>query len=134
MRPIIHIILHFLIPIIIPYLFRMKNKLKTIAILCSTIIIDLDHLLADPIYDPNRSSIGFHPLHCYYAIAIYVVLLYFPRIRILAIGLLIHISLDYIDSLMMLWTACRRILPTSSLLFIQYFTYFLWKIIHHNGL
>ncbi len=101
MRPVIHIILHFLIPIAVPYLFQMKNKLKTIALLCSTIIIDLDHLLADPIYDPNRSSIGFHPLHSYYAIAIYVVLLYFPRIRILAIGLLIHISLDYIDSLMM---------------------------------
>ena len=101
LRPIIHIILHFLIPIIIPYLFRMKNKLRTIAILCSTIIIDLDHLLADPIYDPNRSSIGFHPLHSYYAIAIYCVLLYFPKIRLFAIGLLIHISLDYIDSLFM---------------------------------
>ena len=101
MRPIIHIILHFLIPVIIPYLFRMKNKLRTIVILCSTIIIDLDHLLADPIYDPNRSSIGFHPLHSYYAIAIYCVLLYFPRIRLFAIGLLIHISLDYIDSLFM---------------------------------
>ena len=101
MRPIIHIIFHFLIPIIIPYLLQMKNKLKTIIILCSTIVIDLDHFLADPIYDPNRTSIGFHPLHSYYAIAIYFVLLYFPRIRLFAIGLLIHISLDYIDSLFM---------------------------------
>ena len=102
MRSIIHIILHFLIPVIIPYLFQMKNKLKTIIILCSTIVIDLDHLLADPIYDPNRSSIGFHPLHSYSAIAIYCVLLYFPKIRLFAIGLLIHISLDYLDSLMMI--------------------------------
>jgi hypothetical protein len=37
-----------------------------------TIIVDLDHLLADPIYDPNRCSIGFHPLHSYPAIVIYL--------------------------------------------------------------
>jgi hypothetical protein len=101
MRPIIHNMLHFLIPVIIPYLFKMKNKLRVIIVLCSTIVIDLDHLLANPIYDPNRSSIGFHPLHSYYAIALYFVLLYFPKIRLLAIGLLIHITLDYTDSLFM---------------------------------
>ncbi|MCK5683362.1 hypothetical protein KAJ27_04555 [bacterium] len=101
MRPVIHIILHFLIPVIVPYLFRLKHKLRVIAVLCSTIIIDLDHLLADPIYDPNRSSIGFHPLHSYYAIGIYCLMLYIPKARLFAIGLLIHISLDYVDSLMM---------------------------------
>ena len=26
-------------------------------------LIDLDHLLADPVYAPDRCSIGFHPLH-----------------------------------------------------------------------
>jgi len=101
MRPVIHIILHFLIPVIIPYLFQMKNKLKTAAVLCSAIVIDLDHLLATPVYDPNRSSIGFHPLHSYYAIILYCLLLYFPRIRLFATGLLIHIALDSVDSLFM---------------------------------
>lgn len=63
----------------------------------ATMAVDLDHLLANPIYDPNRCSIGFHPLHSYIAIGVYTVLLFFPRIRIIAIGLLIHIVLDYAD-------------------------------------
>ena len=63
----------------------------------ATMAVDLDHLLANPIYDPNRCSIGFHPLHSYIAIGIYAVLLIFPRLRIMAIGLLIHMALDYMD-------------------------------------
>ena len=31
----------------------------------ATMLVDLDHLFADPIYDPDRCSIGFHPLHQY---------------------------------------------------------------------
>lgn len=63
----------------------------------ATMAVDLDHLLANPIYDPNRCSIGFHPLHSYIAIGIYGVLLIFPRLRIIATGLLIHMALDYVD-------------------------------------
>ena len=63
----------------------------------ATMAVDLDHLLANPIYDPNRCSIGFHPLHSYIAIGIYAGLLIFPRLRIMAIGLLIHMALDYVD-------------------------------------
>ena len=29
----------------------------------ATMVVDLDHLLADPILDPQRCGIGFHPLH-----------------------------------------------------------------------
>lgn len=63
----------------------------------STFIIDLDHVLANPIFDPNRCSINFHPLHTYYAIAVYVLLLLPKRTRIFAIGLLIHILADTAD-------------------------------------
>ena len=63
----------------------------------ATIIVDLDHLLADPIYDPNRCSIGFHPLHSYLAVGIYIGLLFVPRLRLIAIGLVIHMALDYAD-------------------------------------
>lgn len=66
----------------------------------ATMAVDLDHLLAVPIYDPNRCSIGFHPLHSYYAIAVYVILLFFPKTRIVGIGLVIHMILDYIDCFM----------------------------------
>jgi len=64
-------------------------------------VIDLDHLLADPIYDPNRCSLGFHALHSVWAVLAYMGLLYPRKTRIVAIGLLIHMALDGIDCAMM---------------------------------
>lgn len=65
----------------------------------ATLLVDLDHLLANPVFDPNRCSIGFHPLHSYYAIVVYVGLLFFPKTRIVAIGLLLHMATDCLDCL-----------------------------------
>ena len=59
-----------------------------------TMVVDLDHLLANPVYDPNRCSIGFHPLHSYIAIVVYALLVVVPRLRIVAVGLLIHMAVD----------------------------------------
>jgi len=95
-----HILLHFLVPAIIAFLFYRKMLLKAWLIMIATMLVDLDHLLANPIYDPNRCSIGFHPLHSYIAVGIYVVLLLFPRVRIIAIGLVIHMALDYLDCML----------------------------------
>ena len=67
----------------------------------ATMLVDLDHLLADPVFDPNRCSIGFHVLHSYYAISVYVVMLFFPWVRIIAVGLLFHMLTDYQDCLWM---------------------------------
>lgn len=64
-------------------------------------LIDLDHLLANPIFDPNRCSINFHPLHSYYAIGIFLLMLIPNKTRVLAIGLLIHILADSVDCLFM---------------------------------
>jgi len=63
----------------------------------STMVVDLDHLLANPVYDPLRCGIGFHPLHSYLAIVVYLAMVILPKIRILAIGLIIHMLLDGID-------------------------------------
>ncbi len=63
----------------------------------STMLVDLDHLLADPIYDPGRCGIGFHPLHSYPAIAGYAALSLVPRARLIAVGLLLHMALDALD-------------------------------------
>ena len=92
-----HILLHFVVPAVIAFLFYKQMPLKAWLIMIATMAVDLDHLLANPIYDPNRCSIGFHPLHSYIAIGIYAGLLIFPRLRIMAIGLLIHMALDYMD-------------------------------------
>lgn len=67
----------------------------------ATMFVDLDHLLADPFYDPNRCSIGFHPLHQMPAIGVYVLLLLIPRLRLIGLGLLIHMALDGIDCMLM---------------------------------
>lgn len=64
--------------------------------------VDLDHLLATPIFQSNRCSIGFHPFHSYYAIAGYVILLFFRKpFNIIGMGLLLHMLTDLTDCLMM---------------------------------
>jgi hypothetical protein len=93
----IHIVLHFLVPFVYSFVFFRDKMLRTWLILSATMIVDIDHLLADPIYDPNRCSVGFHPLHSYIAIAIYVLLLIPKKTRLVATGLVIHMALDYLD-------------------------------------
>ena len=70
-------------------------------ILASTMLVDLDHLLASPIYDPTRCSIGFHPLHGYIPIGFYGLLLLHKYSRIVGLGLMIHMLLDIIDCVVM---------------------------------
>lgn len=62
-----------------------------------TMVVDIDHVVADPIYDPNRCSIGFHPFHKLYFILLYGVLLFFKRVRWIGVGLMVHMLLDSID-------------------------------------
>ncbi len=62
-----------------------------------TMIVDLDHLLANPIYDPNRCSINFHPLHSYPAILLYIIMTAFPKSRLIGLGLLLHMGVDLTD-------------------------------------
>ena len=46
----------------------------------ATWLVDLDHLLAEPVFDPERCSVGFHPLHSGGVIAAFVALLAVPRV------------------------------------------------------
>ncbi len=68
----------------------------------STILIDMDHLLANPIFDPNRCSIGFHPLHTIWALIVYFLMLLIPswKWRSVAIGCILHLLTDAIDCIM----------------------------------
>ena len=63
----------------------------------ATMFVDVDHLVASPIFDPGRCSINFHPLHTYWAMTIYVGMLFFKKTRIIAVGLLFHMLTDFID-------------------------------------
>ena len=60
-------------------------------------LVDLDHFLADPIFDPNRCSIGYHPLHSWPAQVVWLALALWPRSRLIGVGVLIHMMLDAID-------------------------------------
>ncbi len=73
-----------------------------------TMLVDLDHLLATPIFDACRCSIGFHYLHSYYAIVIYLLVFLLVKhqtIRLITLGLLLHMATDYQDCL---WNTCNN--------------------------
>ena len=93
----IHLSLHFLIPLAVAVHFYREQWLKPFLIMLLATLIDLDHLIADPIYDPNRCSIGFHPMHTLIPSLLYLLLLIPKNSRLLGIGLCIHIALDSID-------------------------------------
>lgn len=113
MHTFVHYFLHFGFPFFIAFVGFRKNWKKVYLILIATMLVDLDHLLSIPIFDPNRCSINFHILHTYYAMAIYVVLLFFRKpFNIIGIGLLFHMLTDYIDCLMM-FSNCQECLENS---------------------
>lgn len=102
MRTFIHYFLHFGFPLLIALVFFKKDWKMAYLLFLATMLVDLDHLLASPIFQANRCSINFHPLHTYYAMIVYVAMLCFKKpIRILGIGLLFHMVTDYVDCLMM---------------------------------
>jgi len=101
LRTCVHYGLHFIFPLLIAFLVYRKQWKMTYFIFILVMFIDLDHLLATPIFDPNRCSINFHPLHSYYAITVYAGFLLFKKTRILGIALLLHILADTVDCWMM---------------------------------
>ena len=80
-----------------------QSWVKAWLIMAATMVVDLDHLLANPIYDPARCSIGFHPLHSYVAIGVYFVMALIPKLRLVGMGLLIHMGVDLVDCLWVGW-------------------------------
>lgn len=101
LRYVIHYGLHLFLPGLVAWVFFRSQWKRAWLIMLATMLVDLDHLLADPIFQANRCSIGFHPLHSYYAIGGYGVMAFFAKIRIVAVGLILHMITDYIDCLWM---------------------------------
>lgn len=99
LQTIVHYSFHFLFPGLIAFVFFKDIWVKAWLIMAATMLIDLDHLLAVPIFDPDRCSINFHPLHTYWALGIYLLLLFFKKTRIVGVGLVFHLFTDYIDCL-----------------------------------
>ncbi len=97
LQPILHYGSHLLLPLLVALVFFQSNWKIAFLIMLSGLWIDIDHLLANPIFDPNRCSINFHPLHSYYAIVAYAGLSFFKKTRLIGLGLAIHIIADIID-------------------------------------
>jgi len=100
-QPFLHYGIHFGLPLIIALIFFKTNWKTAYLIMLIGLLIDIDHIWANPIFDPNRCSIDFHPLHSYWAIALYFVLTLFKKTRLIGIGLMIHIIADVADCLLM---------------------------------
>jgi hypothetical protein len=92
--------MHLFLPALSALIFFRGNFWKAWIIMMLTMLVDIDHLLADPIFDPDRCSIGFHPLHSYIATGIYFVMLIPPRTRIIGTGLVLHMVTDFTDCMM----------------------------------
>jgi hypothetical protein len=101
LQTIVHYTLHFIFPGVIAWFFFRKNWKMVWLIMLATMLIDLDHLFASPIFDSNRCSINFHPFHTYWAFGGYVFLFLLKKTRIVGLGLLLHLLTDFIDCLFM---------------------------------
>ncbi len=97
LRFFLHYGIHFIVPLAMAYIFYRPQYGKAMLILLAGIVLDVDHLLADPIFSADRCSIGFHPLHGYWAIALYFLLLFPTKTRIWGLAFLIHILADVVD-------------------------------------
>jgi len=116
MQTFIHYFLHLGFPLLLAFVFFRKNWLKVYLILIATMLVDLDHLLADPIFQANRCSIHFHPLHSYYAMVVYFLLLFLKRpFNIIGFGLLLHMLTDLIDCMIM-YAQCKSCLADAAAL------------------
>lgn len=98
-RHVVHYTNHLLVPFVLGRLLWGERWLTAGLIMACTMLIDLDHLLADPIFDPERCSIGFHPLHTLWAAAVYALLLLLRswKWRAVGLGCLWHLCTDALD-------------------------------------
>ena len=99
LREFIHYFLHLVFPIVIAKIFFKNNWKHAYFLMLATMVVDLDHVFANPVFDPNRSSVGFHPLHSYPMIAVYSLGTIFLKgnYKIIAVGLLFHMFTDFQD-------------------------------------
>jgi len=94
---VVHLVFHAAVPGAVAWLFFRARWRSAWLVMLATMLVDLDHLLADPVYDPNRCGIGFHPLHTAPAIAGYAALALLRATRLIGVGLLVHMALDLAD-------------------------------------
>ncbi|MGB7785470.1 MAG: DUF6122 family protein [Salinimicrobium sp.] len=104
LQTLVHYSLHLLFPALIAWWYDKKQWKRNYLILLATMLVDLDHLLANPVFHPNRCSIGFHVFHSEYLIPLYFVGAFLLRkswLKLVLIGLAFHMFTDLVDCLWM---------------------------------
>lgn len=91
---LLHMFFHVAVPLVVAALFFRKDFRHAALLMLGGILIDIDHLAARPIVDPDRCSVGYHLLHSFWLIPVYVALALYPKTRLIGLGLVIHIILD----------------------------------------
>lgn len=104
---LIHILSNIILLIFIiifdkEYTIKSKNTKILATFILGSNLIDIDHLLADPIYDATRCSINFHPLHSWYMFPVYVLGAIWKNknIRYLSLAIILHLFLDWMDCIL----------------------------------
>jgi len=97
LQPFVHYGIHFIGPLLVALIFFKKQWKSAYFIMLLGMLIDVDHLMANPIFDANRCSINYHILHSYYAIVTYLILALLKPTRLIGLGLVIHIIADGVD-------------------------------------
>lgn len=94
---------HLFFPLIVALLFFRSYWIQATLLMLLANAVDLDHLWADPVFDPDRCSIGYHLLHSYPAIVVYFLLTFIRHrvVQCLALGLLLHMFTDALDCIWM---------------------------------
>lgn len=94
---------HFAAPFAIAALIWRADWRRAGLVMVAANLIDVDHVLADPIFDPDRCSFGFHVLHGWEAALLYVAMLVIPKwwARAFGLGALWHLAVDFGDCQMM---------------------------------
>ncbi|MEO1436693.1 MAG: DUF6122 family protein [Bacteroidota bacterium] len=102
MQFLIHYSLHLIFPCFLAYWVFRKHWKKAYGFMLATMLVDVDHLWASPIYQADRCSIDFHTFHQYEVMPVYVALLFFKKPwRWIGLGLSLHMLTDYLDCCMM---------------------------------
>lgn len=105
LKPVVHYLLHLGMPFLLMFFFPKERRRTACLVMLATMLVDADHLLANPIFDPGRCSVGYHPLHSYFAIAVYFFMCFLPYekwklpwwLRVVGIGLMVHMATDWQD-------------------------------------
>ena len=105
LRGIVHYGLHFLAPYFLAFLWGRSRQFKAYLILLATMLVDLDHLLAEIYTLSLHDALPIYLLHSYPMIILYALLCILPLhrlglpwwVRVVGVGLLFHMATDWQD-------------------------------------